>query len=60
MVNLRLEAIKLLLSELRYLTNPRVLKTDEEHRIDRKRAEEICAIFGQEYPEDVFELYKGM
>lgn len=44
-----------LVSELRSLTRPWVLKTDEEARADRERVAEILAIFRDQYPKDVFD-----
>lgn len=46
---------RLLILELRDITRPYVLKTDEEAFRDRARAREICRAFRCDYPEDVFE-----
>jgi hypothetical protein len=43
--------------ELRFLTRSDILKTDEEARTDRERVAEILAIFGEWYPEDVFDRF---
>lgn len=46
-----------LCDELRAITRPNELKTDDEAAADRARALEICLYFGELCPEDVLEKY---
>ncbi|MFL6141692.1 MAG: hypothetical protein ACJ72N_07455 [Labedaea sp.] len=45
-----------IIGELRQLSRPDVLKTDDESARDRSRVAEICQIFNADYPEDVLDL----
>ena len=46
-----------LVHELRRITDPSVLKTDQESEEDRKRAEEIVRIFQAWDAEEIFERF---
>lgn len=46
-----------LVDELRQITNPAILKTDDEAKADRARAQEICRTFNVQYPDDVFDRF---
>ncbi len=49
--------MKELVNELRQLTDPATLKTDEEAAADRTRAGQICRQLGYRDRDDVFERY---